>query len=125
MSDAGPARINLLVDLCNAIGAAHRVPVGGEDLDRVQGGMRLVRAGGDVGFVTVAGGMEVVEHPDPGEVLWRDETGVTCRRWNWRQGPRTRLTEETASVVFLLERFSPGARIEPATAPPPRAPAPE
>ncbi len=121
--------------------------MGGEDLDRVQGGTHLVRAGGDEGFVTVAGGTEVVDHPAPGEVIWRDATGVTCRRWNWRQGPRTRLTEGTASGVFLLEamapmpladveraatelaelleRFSPGARIEPATAPLPRAPAPE
>jgi len=48
-----------------------------------------------------------VEHPDAGEVIWRDEEGVTCRRWNWRQGPRTRLTEETVSAVFLLEGMAP------------------
>jgi DNA/RNA-binding domain of Phe-tRNA-synthetase-like protein len=134
LSDAGLPRVNLLVDLYNAISVAHLIPVGGEDLDRVQGGMRLVRATGDEEFVTVAGGEEVVEHPDAGEVVWRDDAGVTCRRWNWRQGPRTRLTEETVSGIFLLEsldpmpvaeveraagelaelleKFSPGARIE-------------
>jgi len=32
---------------------------------------------------------------------------VTCRRWNRRQGPRTRLTEESASAVFLLEGLAP------------------
>jgi DNA/RNA-binding domain of Phe-tRNA-synthetase-like protein len=69
--------------------------------------MRLVRATGDEDFVTVAGGEEAVEHPDAGEVIWRDEDGVTCRRWNWRQGPRTRLTEETVSGVFLLEGMAP------------------
>ena len=31
----------------------------------------------------------VVEHPEVGEVVWRDDAGVTCRRWNWRQAPRT------------------------------------
>ncbi|MBE8470568.1 B3/B4 domain-containing protein [Streptomyces justiciae] len=134
LADGGLPRINLLVDLYNAISVAHLIPVGGEDIDRIQGGMRLVRAGGDEDFVTVAGGEEVVEHPDAGEVVWRDELGVTCRRWNWRQGPRTRLTEETVSGIFLLEslapmpvaeveragaelaelleKFSPGARIE-------------
>ncbi|AYC43240.1 B3/B4 domain-containing protein [Streptomyces griseorubiginosus] len=134
LSGAGLPRVNLLVDLYNAISVAHLVPVGGEDLDRIQGGMRLVRATGDEEFVTVAAGEEVVEHPEEGEVVWRDDAGVTCRRWNWRQGPRTRLTEETVSGIFLLEslapmsvadveraaaelaelleKFSPGARIE-------------
>jgi DNA/RNA-binding domain of Phe-tRNA-synthetase-like protein len=107
LSDAGLPRVNLLVDLYNAISVAHLVPVGGEDLDRVQGGMHLVRATGDEDFVTVAGGEEVVEHPDAGEVVWRDDAGVTCRRWNWRQGPRTRLTEETVSGIFLLESLAP------------------
>jgi DNA/RNA-binding domain of Phe-tRNA-synthetase-like protein len=107
LSDAGLPRINLLVDLYNAISVAHLVPVGGEDLDRIRGGMRLVRATGDEDFVTVAGGEETVEHPDAGEVIWRDAEGVTCRRWNWRQGPRTRLTEETVSGVFLLEGMAP------------------
>lgn len=134
LSDAGLPRINLLVDLYNAISVARLIPVGGEDIDRVRGGMRLVRATGEEEFVTVAAGAEAVEHPEPGEVVWRDDAGVTCRRWNWRQGPRTRLTEETTSAVFLLEtlapmpveearsaatelaelleKFSPGARIE-------------
>ncbi|MEV0172100.1 phenylalanine--tRNA ligase beta subunit-related protein [Streptomyces sp. NPDC050803] len=107
LSDAGLPRINLLVDLYNAISVAHLIPVGGEDLDRIQGGMRLVRASGAEDFVTVAGGEEAVEHPDAGEVVWRDDAGVTCRRWNWRQGPRTRLTEESVSAIFLLESLAP------------------
>lgn len=107
LSDAGLPRINVLVDVYNAISVAHLIPVGGEDTDRIQGGMRLVRATGVEDFVTVAGGEETVEHPDAGEVVWRDDAGVTCRRWNWRQGPRTRLTEESTSAVFLLESLAP------------------
>jgi DNA/RNA-binding domain of Phe-tRNA-synthetase-like protein len=107
LSDAGLPRISLLVDLYNAVSVACLIPVGGEDLDRIEGGMRLVRATGEEEFVTVAGGEETVEHPDPGEVVWCDDRGVTCRRWNWRQGPRTRLTERTTSGVFLLESMAP------------------
>ncbi|MET9127705.1 phenylalanine--tRNA ligase beta subunit-related protein [Streptomyces sp. NPDC004528] len=107
LSDAGLPRINLLVDLYNAISVARLIPVGGEDIDRVSGGMRLVRAVGDEEFETVAGGAGTVEHPDAGEVVWRDAVGVTCRRWNWRQGPRTRLTEESTSAIFLLEGLAP------------------
>jgi DNA/RNA-binding domain of Phe-tRNA-synthetase-like protein len=107
LSDAGLPRINVLVDIYNAISVAHLIPVGGEDTDHIRGAMRLVRAAGDEDFVTVAGGEEVVEHPDAGEVVWRDDSGVTCRRWNWRQGPRTRLTGQSASAVFLLESLAP------------------
>ncbi|MFF4952935.1 B3/4 domain-containing protein [Streptomyces chattanoogensis] len=107
LADGGLPRINRLVDLYNAISVAHLIPVGGEDLDRIQGDMRLVRATGDEPFVTAAGGAEVIEHPEPGEVVWCDDEGVTCRRWNWRQGVRTRLTEDSVSALFLLERMAP------------------
>lgn len=43
------------------------------------------------------------ESPEPGEVVWRDDLGVTCRRWNWRQGVRTRLSATDSQVWFILE----------------------
>ncbi|MET8330469.1 phenylalanine--tRNA ligase beta subunit-related protein [Streptomyces sp. NPDC005181] len=107
LTDAGLPRINLLVDLYNAISVAHLIPVGGEDTDRIKGAMRLVRSTGQEPFCTVAGGEETVEHPEPGEVVWRDDEGVTCRRWNWRQGVRTRLTGESVNALFLLESLAP------------------
>lgn len=116
LADGGLPRINALVDVYNAVSVAHLIPVGGEDLDRVKGGMRLVRATGAEDFVTAAAGEHVVEHPEPGEVVWCDEEGVTCRRWNWRQGPRTRLTEETVHAIFLLEGMGPAAGLEAAGA---------
>lgn len=112
LADGGLPRINTLVDVYNAISVAHLVPVGGEDLDRIQGGMRLVRATGDEDFVTVAAGAETVEHPEAGEVVWCDDEGVTCRRWNWRQGTRTRLTETSANALFLLEGMAPHVDLE-------------
>lgn len=107
LTEAGLPRINLLVDLYNAISVAHLIPVGGEDLDRIGGAMRLVRATGQEPFPTVAGGEDAVEHPEPGEVVWCDDEAVTCRRWNWRQGVRTRLTEESVNALFLLEGLAP------------------
>ncbi|MFD6245645.1 B3/B4 domain-containing protein [Streptomyces roseolus] len=112
LADGGLPRINRLVDAYNAISVAHLIPVGGEDLNRIRGGMRLVRATGAEEFVTVAGGEETVEHPEPGEVVWCDERGVTCRRWNWRQGPRTRIDDDTTDALFLLESLAPMSREE-------------
>ncbi|WP_282692301.1 phenylalanine--tRNA ligase beta subunit-related protein [Streptomyces sp. CC208A] len=112
LADGGLPRVNRLVDAYNAISVAHLVPVGGEDLNRIQGGMRLVRATGEEEFVTVSGGEETVEHPEPGEIVWCDEQGVTCRRWNWRQGPRTRIDDDTTDALFLLESLTPMTRGE-------------
>jgi len=81
-------RINALVDTYNAISLKYVIPVGGEDLDQLSGDLRLVRA-------------------EDGEVVWRDDVGVTCRRWNWRQEPRTRLTEDTTNAFFVFDQLPP------------------
>lgn len=65
LTAAGLSRINLLVDLYHAISVAHLIPVGGEDTDRINGTMQLVRSTGQEPFATVAGGEEAVEHPEP------------------------------------------------------------
>jgi DNA/RNA-binding domain of Phe-tRNA-synthetase-like protein len=103
----GLPRVDRLTDAYNAVSVRHAVPVGGEDLDAYVGTMRLVRAGGDESFETTAAGEPVLESPEPGEVVWRDDAGVTCRRWNWRQTTRTRLTEATTRAVFVLDALGP------------------
>ncbi|TDD34466.1 cytoplasmic protein [Actinomadura sp. KC06] len=99
--------INKVVDAYNAVSVEYALPIGGEDFDAYQGAARLVRATGDEPFDVIADGEPAVEHPDPGEVVWRDDAGVTCRRWNWRQCVRTRLTETAKNGFFLLERLEP------------------
>jgi DNA/RNA-binding domain of Phe-tRNA-synthetase-like protein len=103
----GLPRVNRLVDLYNAISVLHVVPVGGEDLDRIEPPMRLVRAQGDEPFDVREA--EAVEHPRPGEVVWRDARAVTCRRWNWRQGRRTALGDDTTRALFVFDRLEPMA----------------
>jgi DNA/RNA-binding domain of Phe-tRNA-synthetase-like protein len=98
-------RVNRLVDLYNAISVSHVVPVGGEDLDRIEPPMRLVFARGDEPFDVREA--DAVEHPRSGEVVWRDARAVTCRRWNWRQGRRTALTEATTRALFVFDRLEP------------------
>ncbi len=101
--DPGLPRVNRLTDLYNAVSVLYQVPLGGEDLARYAGPPRLVRATGDEPFDTVAAGEAIIERPEAGEVVWRDAEGVTCRRWNWRQGRRTQLTDATTSALFILD----------------------
>jgi DNA/RNA-binding domain of Phe-tRNA-synthetase-like protein len=86
-------RINALVDTYNAVSLRHVIPVGGEDLDQLLGDLRLVRT-------------------EAGEVAWRDDEGITCRRWNWRQEPRTRLTEATTNAFFVFDLTPPQQGLE-------------
>ena len=58
-------------------------------------------------FDTVADGAAVIEHPEPGEVVWCDDAGVTCRRWNWRQARRTQLRDDTTTALFILDALDP------------------
>jgi DNA/RNA-binding domain of Phe-tRNA-synthetase-like protein len=98
--------INALVDRYNAVSVRHVIPVGGEDWDKLDGDAWLTFADGTEPFDTVSR-EGIVDHPVPGEVVWKDSVGVTCRAWNWRQCLRTRLTETTRNAYFVLEHLEP------------------
>ncbi|PYH86324.1 B3/B4 tRNA-binding domain-containing protein [Aspergillus uvarum CBS 121591] len=101
--EAGLPRVNRLTDIYNAISIKHQLPFGGEDLDKYDGAPFLIRATGTEPFQTFSGGEPQTELAAPGEPIWCDSTGITCRRWNWRQGPRTALTDETTRVLFIID----------------------
>jgi DNA/RNA-binding domain of Phe-tRNA-synthetase-like protein len=98
--------INRVVDAYNSVSLQHVLPAGGEDLDRLESDLLLAFASGEEPF-DLLGGDGSPERPDPGEVIWKDSAGVTCRRWNWRQCRRTRLTAGTRNAYFVLDRLPP------------------
>ena len=100
-------RVNRLTDIYNAISVIYELPIGGEDLDLYVGAPRLLRATGEEPFETVASGEIVMEHAEVGEGVWCDDAGITCRRWNWRQTPRTALTDQTTRALFILDALGP------------------
>jgi DNA/RNA-binding domain of Phe-tRNA-synthetase-like protein len=99
--------INQIVDRYNAVSLAHTIPIGGEDLDHLTGDLVLTVATGTEPWDTMHEGQPTIQHPEPGEIVWADSSGVTCRRWNWRQGLRTQLTERTHNAYFVLDRLPP------------------
>jgi len=102
--------INKIVDLYNLISLKYLVPVGGEDLDKVAGDIILGFACGDEKFVPLGGTEE--KPPDPGEIIYKDDVGVLCRKWNWREADRTKMTEETKNAVLVIEGLPPTGRAE-------------
>jgi len=97
--------VNPLVDLYNTVSLTHLLPCGGEDLAAVRGDIRLERASGGEHFVGL--GAQEAEPPQPGEVIYRDDVGVICRCWNWREADRTKLTPATTDAFLCIEALPP------------------
>jgi DNA/RNA-binding domain of Phe-tRNA-synthetase-like protein len=106
LKGAAVPAINPLVDLYNTISLRHLVPVGGEDLDRVEGDIRLTFATGDEPPVRLLGEPEP-RPPKPGEVIYTDDLGILCRRWNWKEAERTKLTAATRHAFLVIEGLPP------------------
>ena len=100
---SGLPRIDPVTDLYNAISVSHVLPIGGENLEAYVSAPRLEVARGGEPFDTVESGEPAMDAALPGEVVWLDDRGVTCRRWNWRQCVRTRIDGDTRTALFLLE----------------------
>jgi DNA/RNA-binding domain of Phe-tRNA-synthetase-like protein len=103
--------INLLVDLYNTISLRHIVPVGGEDLDKIQGDIELVFASDHEPAIRLLGEPED-RAPKPGEVIYKDHVGAICRRWNWKEADRTKFTEATKNAVIVTEGLPPVTHIQ-------------
>jgi DNA/RNA-binding domain of Phe-tRNA-synthetase-like protein len=99
-------QINPLVDLYNTISLRYLVPVGGEDLDRIQGDVLLTVATDHEAPVHLLGEPEA-RPPKPGEVIYRDDLGTLCRRWNWKEAERTKLTAATRHAFLVIEGLPP------------------
>lgn len=93
--------INPMVNLYNSISLKHTLPLGADDLDKLDGALRLTIAKGDEPFVALGGGEAEVALP--GEVIYRDDKEITCKAWNWRECDKTKLTAQTKNAVLVIE----------------------
>ena len=101
--------VNRLVDIYNAISLETLLPAGGEDLDSIDGDIELTLASEEEPPVRLLGEPEA-RPPRPGEVIYRDRAGAICRRWNWKEADRTKLTETTRSAILVVEALPPATR---------------
>ncbi len=93
------------VDVYNTISLKHALPVGGEDIDAMQGDIRLGITGGGDAFRALG---EDEDAPTlEGELCYRDDAGAICRCWNWRDGQRTALTDDTDKAFLIIESVDP------------------
>lgn len=100
--------INTIVDIYNYISLKYMIPAGGDDLDKVDGGIILTFAQGNESFIEL--NSQEVKNPKPGEVVYKDDKEVLCRRWNWRECDKTKMTEETQNAALVMEGLPPFAK---------------
>jgi DNA/RNA-binding domain of Phe-tRNA-synthetase-like protein len=94
--------INLLVDLGNLVAVRRRLPVAVFDQAPVTGGTTVRPAGGGEWFTDLGG--EEPTHPEPGEVIFADDTGlVSARRWCWRQSAQSAAGPHIAEALITVE----------------------
>ncbi len=106
-SGKGLGSVNPLVDLYNIVSLSWGLPCGGEDLDTIQGDLRLRVSPGGEPFLPLGSDQE--EPTLAGEVCYSDDAGALCRGWNWREGQRTMLRPQTTRALLVLE-FPDGSR---------------
>lgn len=97
--------INNLVDLYNAMSLKYELPFGAEDLNKVRGDIKFAFAKGDESGKYI--GSDKIDTCEKGEVAYLDDLGFICRRWNWREADRTKITEETKNFVLVAEALPP------------------
>ncbi len=102
--------ISKIVDIYNYISIKHMVPAGGDDIAKVEGDIVLRIARGNEPFTAL--NSEEMETAKEGEVIYSDDKEVLCRRWNWRECDKTKMTEKTRDVVLVVEGLPPVSQAE-------------
>lgn len=95
--------INCVVALFNFISLKYLIPCGGDDVEKVEGNLRLGFASGNEIFIPLGGKEQ--ENPVPGEVIYYDDLSkkVMCRKWNWRNGDFSKIEEKSKRIVINVD----------------------
>src|SRR6266566_2522406 len=94
--------INTLVDIGNLVSIRYALPVAVFDTRTLLGTVTVHFADGTERYTTL--GQSEVGHPEPGEVVFTDETGlVIARRWCWRQSEPSAAQFDTTNALITVE----------------------
>jgi len=103
--------INTIVDICNLVSIRYYLPTAAFDLRAIQGDVTVHFADGNERYIEL--GQEAVNHPDPGEVVFTDETSlVIARRWCWRQSESGAAKLDTQDIFVTVEAVHPDGAVD-------------
>jgi DNA/RNA-binding domain of Phe-tRNA-synthetase-like protein len=94
--------INVLVDICNLVSIRYALPSAAMDTHAMSTGVTVCFADGSESFTPL--GESQVENPEPGEVIFKDESDlVSARRWCWRQSDESAASLDTRQAIVMVE----------------------
>src|SRR5713226_4764705 len=101
--------INTLVDLCNLVSIRYALPAAVFDTRAINGTLTVHFADGSERYTTL--GQSEIDHPEVGEVVFSDATGlVMARRWCWRQSEQSAAQLDTTNAIITIEAHHTNAR---------------
>jgi DNA/RNA-binding domain of Phe-tRNA-synthetase-like protein len=94
--------INTIVDLVNLVSIRYGLPAACFDTSAFQGPTTVHVSDGTERFTPL--GQSDYEHPEVGEVIFSDDSGlVSARRWCWRQSAESAANPKTQTAIFTIE----------------------
>ena len=97
--------INPIVDLGNALSLKYELPIGVHDIDNFINEEIEIRTSTSNDIFIPFGSLEV-EHLEDGEIIYASGDEVKTRRWTWRQGENSKVTEKSTNLFIPIDGFT-------------------
>ena len=99
----GIPKINSFVDSYNAVSLAHVLPVGADDVDKIDHRIAFRYAQSDDTFIALGDAGKTNDPPKSGEVVLAAGSNVLCRRWNWYQDARSAIAHTSTCALLTIQ----------------------
>jgi DNA/RNA-binding domain of Phe-tRNA-synthetase-like protein len=106
LRDEGIPTISKAVDLYLAVEAEFYLPIGGYDLEQVEGDITLRLSPGNEPFIPI-GASQGEEATYSGEVVYADSRKILTRRWNYRDCDAAKITQTSQQIALFCEATVP------------------
>ena len=93
--------ISNLVNNYNLISIKYKLPLGADDLSLIDSDVSLTFANGEENFKAI--NSDETKSPIKGEIVYKMNNDILCRRWNWRESDLTKITEKTNRAIIYVE----------------------
>lgn len=97
--------VNKLADIYRYVSLKYLIPIGGFDLSQTVGDVELAVSDG-TDFLVPAGKGEK-EKAKKGEIIYRDDIEVLCRKWNWKYAYKTRVSQKSKNAIIFIDGIPP------------------
>lgn len=95
--------VNSLVNIYNKISIKYKLPLGGHDLDKLDGDITVGPNTNGHSFTEMHTDQQSEVPID--EIVYTDNQNVLTRKWVWHQGDKSKTTEKTTSIFIPIDNL--------------------